>query len=342
MKQPLLCSCLLILLFFFGHSSSHKACPNCGSIQVPYPLSTNPNCGDPDYSLRCDGNSQKLYFDGLNGSSYLVLRIMASSQRMVVQPSPWLPQPGTCVTQDMPVSEGLWLNRTLPFKITSANTIFLFNCSPRLLVSPLDCTPSSLCHHYLEGSGHVDRERALQCANGLDPCCTFVVGGMPSAYKIRLHSSGCKAFRSILSLDPAKPPSLWEEGIEIQWVPAPEPVCKTQLDCTRDSTCSPAGGNGLSRCPLQQGLLLGYCSGYLPEKGEKLQIGHYPEGLSRSGFLFLSCYSSRCNHSKEIRQIVQPEEAFPGKRRDVEVKHAGEICKDVFPERGKESNKRVF
>ena len=173
---------------------------------------------------------------------------MASSQRMVVQPSPWLPQPGTCVTQDMPVSEGLWLNRTLPFKITSANTIFLFNCSPRLLVSPLDCTPSSLCHHYLEGSGHVDRERALQCANGLDPCCTFVVGGMPSAYKIRLHSSGCKAFRSILSLDPAKPPSLWEEGIEIQWVPAPEPVCKTQLDCTRDSTCSPAGGNGLSRC----------------------------------------------------------------------------------------------
>ncbi|XP_034694540.1 wall-associated receptor kinase-like 20 [Vitis riparia] len=272
MKRSLLCSSLLFLLFFCHHSSSQKDCPNCGSIQVPYPLSTNPNCGDPDYSLRCDGDSQKLYFDGLNGSSYLVLRIMASSQRMVVQPSPWLP--GTCVTQDMPVSEGLWLNQTRPFKITSSNTIFLFNCSPRLLVSPLNCTPSSLCHHYLESSGHVDRKRALQCASGLDPCCTFVAGGMPSAYKIRLHSSGCRAFRSILGLDPEKPPSQWEEGLEIQWAPAPEPVCKTQLDCTRDSKCSPAGGKGLLRCLCNRGyywdLARGTC--LKKEKNSKLAI----------------------------------------------------------------------
>jgi hypothetical protein len=39
---------------------------------------------------------------------------------------------------------------------------------------------------------------------------------MPSAYRIRLHNSGCKAFRSILSLDPEKPASQWEEGVEIQ------------------------------------------------------------------------------------------------------------------------------
>lgn len=176
---------------------------------------------------------------------------MATSQRMVVQPSPWLP--GACVTEDMVVSEGLWLNQTLPFKITSSNTVFFFNCSPRLLVSPLNCTPSSLCHHYLESSGHVDRQRALQCASGLHPCCTFVAGGMPSAYKIRLHSSGCRAFRSILSLDPLKPPSQWLEGLEIQWAPAPEPACKTQRDCTGDSKCSPAGGKGPSRCLCNRG-----------------------------------------------------------------------------------------
>ncbi|KAJ1418893.1 Serine/threonine-protein kinase, active site [Sesbania bispinosa] len=163
---------------------------------------------------------------------------MSSIQRLVVQPSPWLP--GSCVTQDMPVSNGIWLNQSLPFNITSSNTVFLFNCSPRLLVSPLNCTSSSICHHYLESSGHVDTKRALECASDLHPCCTFVAGGVPSAYKIRLHNSGCKAFRSILHLDQQKPANQWEEGLEIQWTPPPEPVCMTQRDCSGDSKCSPA------------------------------------------------------------------------------------------------------
>ncbi|XP_031269854.1 LOW QUALITY PROTEIN: wall-associated receptor kinase-like 20 [Pistacia vera] len=253
---------IFFLLIFIHSCSSQITCPNCGSMQVPYPLSTNPKCGDSNYSLRCDFHSQKLYFDALNGSSYLVLRIMALSQRLVVQPSAW--QVGTCVTQDMVVSEGIRLNQSLPFNITSSNTIFLFNCSPRLLVSPLNCTPSSLCHKYLESSGHVDRKRAVQCANELDPCCTFVAGGMPSAYKIRLHSSGCKAFRSILQLDPEKPANEWEEGLEIQWAPPSEPVCKTQIDCSGASKCSPADANGLfRRCLCDNGYkwdhVLGTC-----------------------------------------------------------------------------------
>lgn len=97
---------------------------------------------------------------------------------------------------------------------------------------------------------------------------------MPSAYKIRLHSSGCKAFRSILSLDPEKPPSQWEEGLEIQWAPAAEPVCKTQLDCTRDSTCSPAGGKGLFRCLCNRGYSWDFAraSCLKREKNSKLAI----------------------------------------------------------------------
>ncbi|RZC70615.1 hypothetical protein C5167_033777 [Papaver somniferum] len=184
-------------------------------MQVPYPLSTSPNCGNPEYSLRCDSHTQKLYFDTLNGSSYLVLRIQASVHRMVVKTSPWIP--GTCVTQDMPISEGLWLSQTLPFNVTSSNTVFFFNCSPRLLVSPLNCSSASLCHQYLEQSGRVDPNRARQCVNEVQPCCSFLAGGMPSAYKIRLHASGCRAFRSILHLDTGKPASEWEEGLEIQW-----------------------------------------------------------------------------------------------------------------------------
>ncbi|KAG6596523.1 Wall-associated receptor kinase-like 20, partial [Cucurbita argyrosperma subsp. sororia] len=224
-----------------------KTCPSCGSIDVPYPLSTNSNCGDLDYTLRCDSHSQRLYFDALNGSSYPVLKINGSSQRLVIQPSPWVPD--SCVTQDMLVSEGLWLNQSLPFNITSSNTIFLLNCSPRLLVSPLNCTPSSICHHYLERSGRVDGKRAFQCASVLDPCCTFIAGGMPSAYKIRLHNSGCRAFRSILHLDVEKPANQWEEGLEIQWAAPPEPICRTQSDCTGASDCRPTGSsNSRSRC----------------------------------------------------------------------------------------------
>ncbi|KAI8559851.1 hypothetical protein RHMOL_Rhmol04G0207400 [Rhododendron molle] len=171
---------------------------------------------------------------------------------MVVQPSPWLP--GACITQDMPVSEGLWLNQSLPFNVTSSNTIFLFNCSPRLMISPLNCTSSSLCHRYLENSGYVDKKRALQCASGLDPCCTFLAGGTPSAYKIRLHTSGCRGFRSILHLDPEKPPNQWEEGLEIQWAPPLEPPCKNPLDCSGASKCSPTSENGtLFRCLCRKG-----------------------------------------------------------------------------------------
>lgn len=240
---------------------SQKICPSCGPIQVPYPLSTNPKCGDPNYLLRCDLHSHKLYFDALNGSSYLVLRTMASSQRIVMQPASWIND--SCVTHDMVTSEGLWLNQSLPFNVTSSNTIFLFNCSPRLLISPLNCSSSSLCHNFLESPEHVDKKRALQCASELEPCCTFIAGGMPSAYKIRLHSSGCKAFRSILHLDPNKPANQWEEGLEIQWAPPPEPVCKTQLDCSGASKCLSAGRNGVYRCLCIKGYywdhVLGTC-----------------------------------------------------------------------------------
>lgn len=122
------------------------------------------------------------------------------------------------------------------------------------MISPLNCTSSSLCHRYLENSGYVDKKRALQCASGLDPCCTFLAGGTPSAYKIRLHTSGCRGFRSILHLDPEKPPNQWEEGLEIQWAPPLEPPCQNPLDCSGASKCSPTSENStLFRCLCRKG-----------------------------------------------------------------------------------------
>ncbi|XP_071700626.1 wall-associated receptor kinase-like 20 [Rutidosis leptorrhynchoides] len=262
-----------LICFYFYSSSSQKICPNCGLLKVPYPLSTNPDCGNTDYTLLCDTHSQKLYFNALNGSSYLVVKIKPESQKLVIQTQPWLPN--SCITQDFTVSEGLWLNQTLPFNISSSNTIFIFNCSPRLFVSPLNCTPSSLCHLYLENSGRVDPSRALQCASTISPCCTFVAGGLPSAYKIRLHASGCRAFKSIINLDKQKPPSLWEEGIEIQWAPPPEPICKTQTECSVSSKCQPIK-QGISRCLCNQHYkwdhVLGVCLRTSPKS--KSKSGH--------------------------------------------------------------------
>ncbi|GJS52067.1 hypothetical protein Tco_0625429 [Tanacetum coccineum] len=172
-------------------------------MKVPYPLSANSDCGNTDYTLRCDTHSQKLYFDALNGSSYLVVKIKPESKMLVIQSQPWLPNHSRFSRY--------------------------------------------LCHQYLESSGRVDPARALQNASTVNPCCTFIAGGLPLAYKIHLHASGCKAFRSIIDLDYVKPASLWE-GVEIQWAPPPEPVCKTQLECSVSSKCKPTNVKGVSRC----------------------------------------------------------------------------------------------
>ncbi|KAF3333034.1 wall-associated receptor kinase-like 20 [Carex littledalei] len=231
--------------------SSQKICPKCGNIEIPYPLSTDPNCGDPDYALACDPSNKNLYFPALNGSSYLVVNIQAPLRRLVVQPAPWLP--GTCTTQDMPKSEGIYLNQSLPFNMTSSNTIFLFNCSPRLLISPLNCSASSLCHKYLGGLARVDPKEQAVCLSGPGPCCTFLAGGLPSSYRIRLHASGCRAFRSVLHIDPEKPPSQWTEGLEIQWAPPPQLICQTQSDCPQSSACIREPSDTYKRCHCNKG-----------------------------------------------------------------------------------------
>ncbi|PKI57652.1 hypothetical protein CRG98_021980 [Punica granatum] len=288
------CGCLIFFLLVMPHCSPQKTCPSCGVLQVPYPLSTGPLCGDPEYySFHCDAAARKLYFNALNGSSYLVIQVLASIQRMVVQPSPWIRD--TCVTKDAQVSEGLWLNQSLPFSVTSSNTVFLLNCSPRLLVSPLNCTPTSLCHKYLEGSGHVEKNRSGKCSSGLSPCCTFQAGGTPSAYKIRLHSSGCRAFRSILHLDPKKPPDQWEEGLEIQWAPPPEPICRSPKDCSQDSQCSPTSPNGLNRrCLCKKGYQWDHALATCLRKNNKRARSNLSIEVSVGAVSFLSLAIAVC------------------------------------------------
>ncbi|KAF5770944.1 putative protein kinase RLK-Pelle-WAK-LRK10L-1 family [Helianthus annuus] len=236
-----------LMLTCAGLASSATRCPDCGPTQVPYPLSTGPGCGDQSYKIRCDASTSTLLFDTLN-NTYPITSISQTTQRFVIRPSRFMNSNNTCVTADIS-SHGVQLDPSLPFNITSSNTILYLNCSESLLRSPLNCSSTSLCHSYINNS--VD---ASAC--GRAPiCCTFRTGGSTTTYSIRVRDGGCQAYRSFVGLDYSLPVSRWPApGVEIQWVSPPEPLCSTQTDCDDRSSCVASGTGGVSRCMCNSGL----------------------------------------------------------------------------------------
>ncbi|GFZ15033.1 protein kinase family protein [Actinidia rufa] len=240
-NQHLLAAALLLCA---GCAAAVTRCPDCGTTQVPYPLSTGPNCGDQSYKIRCDAGALK--FDTLN-NTYPITAITPETQRFVIQPSSFLPN--ACVTEDLSTL-GIQMNGSLPFNITSSNTIMYLNCTTTLLNSPLNCSAASLCHSYVTGTGE-----AAACV-GEPICCTFKAGGSTTSYMIRVRNSGCRAYRSFVNLDTQLPVNRWPRpGMEIQWVPPPEPLCGAQSACDSNSTCgSDPAANGVRRCYCNSGL----------------------------------------------------------------------------------------
>ncbi|EXC04696.1 Wall-associated receptor kinase-like 20 [Morus notabilis] len=229
-------------------------CPDCGSTTVPYPLSTSPTCGDQSYKIRCNGS--KLLFDTLN-NSYPITSISGPTQRLVISPSPLLQN--ACVAEDIR-HQGIQLNSSLPFNVTSSNTIFYLNCSDSLLRSPLNCSSASLCHSYINETGGACEDAQL--------CCTFRAGGSSTSYMIRVRESGCSAYTSFVNLDPARPVGQWTDpGVEIQWVSPRESVCAAQSDCDARSTCrtDTANGGGERRCFCNEGLVWDPINGFCAE-----------------------------------------------------------------------------
>ncbi|MFS8012821.1 putative protein kinase RLK-Pelle-WAK-LRK10L-1 family [Helianthus anomalus] len=236
-----------LMLTYAGLASSATRCPDCGPTQVPYPLSTGPGCGDQSYKIRCDASTSTLLFDTLN-NTYPITSISQTTQRFVIRPSSFINNNNTCVTADIS-SRGVQLDPSLPFNITSSNTILYLNCSESLLRSPLNCSSTSLCHSYINNSADAS-------ACGRAPiCCTFRTGGSTTTYSIRVRDGGCQAYRSFVGLDYSLPVSRWPApGVEIQWVSPPEPLCSTQTDCDDRSSCLPSGTGGVSRCMCNSGL----------------------------------------------------------------------------------------
>ncbi|KAK0593412.1 hypothetical protein LWI29_036264 [Acer saccharum] len=251
LKLLLFTATTVALLTFSGRASSAiTRCPNCGTTPVPYPLSTNPTCGDQSYKIRCDSTTETLQFDTLN-NSYPITSISPSIQRLVIKPSALLPN--TCVTSDL-VHQGVQLNSSLPFNVTSGNTIMYMNCSILILGSPLNCSSSSLCHTYINSS----TRGVARCGDASSSiCCTFRAGGSTTSYMIRVREAACRAYTSFVNLDSNLAVDRWPDpGLEIQWVSPREPKCVSQADCDGNSTCGsdPILGGSARRCFCISGL----------------------------------------------------------------------------------------
>lgn len=236
-----------------------RRCGNCGLNPVPYPLSTGPDCGDSKYKIRCTAGT--LWLDTLvvGGSSYQIKSIDPVTRRIIIQPGTIAPS--ACISTDLRSEGGilLHLNETLPFNITSNNTIFLYNCTDALLKSshaPLDCSASSMCHGYLRDHA---REGGGACTRvGL--CCSLKTGGPQWEYLKSVRGGGCAAFESFVNMNvTVAPPGMrWPEAeMEVEWAVLEEPVCVGPMDCKDllNSNClrDPKSVGRLTRCYCKAG-----------------------------------------------------------------------------------------
>nr|CAN74506.1 hypothetical protein VITISV_015890 [Vitis vinifera] len=90
---------IMFVLVSISHVSALEACPNCGSMQVPYPLSTNDNCGNPRYRVYCNNGS--LEFLSAQNFFYQILSINPSAYKFIIRPP--LIQKNTCYSSDLDV-----------------------------------------------------------------------------------------------------------------------------------------------------------------------------------------------------------------------------------------------
>ncbi|XP_068663066.1 wall-associated receptor kinase-like 20 [Aristolochia californica] len=195
-----------VVLLLTGSASalSITVCPNCGEMEVPYPLSTQEGCGDPNYRLYC--NDHSLEFKSQVEAYYRILSIDAVANKLVIG-TPEI-QKEMCSSSDL-TEGGLKLDESLPFNISNRNTVMLFNCSENILLSPLNCSANSPCRLFEkvpEGSA---------CRNTL--CCSYLKDASITAHRIRIRPGGCSAYTSIVNLHFPDSPETWNYGIELQW-----------------------------------------------------------------------------------------------------------------------------
>ncbi|KAM5561092.1 wall-associated receptor kinase-like 20 [Rosa sericea] len=201
---------VVIMITKIGHVSADLgACPKCGSLQVPYPFSTDDSCGDPRYKIYCN-NGNELQFMSAEGFKYKILSIDSSANKLIIHPPDFLVENNTptCYSSDLS-SQGLRLDEHLPFNISTRNTVMLFNCSDNILLSPLNCSSNSFCRQF--------EDKIEACRGTL--CCHFLKDSHMTSYMIRVRLGGCTAYTSVVDIRPQDPVDNWNYGIELQWLP---------------------------------------------------------------------------------------------------------------------------
>ncbi|KAL5999621.1 hypothetical protein ACLOJK_037906 [Asimina triloba] len=205
-------------------SREGRRCGTCGTNVIPYPLSTEPTCGDLAYgSFFCNSLSGLLQFCASDGSSYTISSINPEIRTFVIKPQGidlcWA---GSAQRMD------IHLNSSLPFRISNNNTVLLLNCSdatPNEMLH-LNCSSSSPCHRYIQEGG-------APCFHS-KMCCSYTTGGSNTntSHNIGVLESGCGSYASILNLDPSVDfITDWKEGVQIEWDAPQEPACDSYKDC---------------------------------------------------------------------------------------------------------------
>ncbi|GMN43977.1 hypothetical protein TIFTF001_013173 [Ficus carica] len=201
---------IFCVFIFVSHASALNVCPNCGSVEVPYPFSTDENCGDTRYKIYCNNNSV-LEFPSAEGFLYKILSINPTSNKLIINPPTIMQTSSTCYSSDFPLG-GLRLDERSPFNISSHNTVILLNCSNALLRSPLNCSSTSLCRRFED-----NMEEGSACRGTL--CCHYLKDSSMNSHFIRARNGGCSAYTSVVDMQPSDPVEKWNYGIELQWLP---------------------------------------------------------------------------------------------------------------------------
>ncbi|XP_050224822.1 wall-associated receptor kinase-like 20 [Mercurialis annua] len=197
---------VFLILSLVLKMSTLEACPKCGSMEVPYPLSTAENCGDSRYRIYC--NNGALQFLSSQGFYYKILSINPRANKLVIAP-PAI-QKNTCHSSDVGLG-GLMLDDKLPFNISNRNTVMLFNCSVDILKSPLNCSASSFCREFEEENDEGGCKGTL--------CCHFLKDSAMTSHRIRVRTEGCTAYTCVVDMKAGDPVGVWNYGIELQWLP---------------------------------------------------------------------------------------------------------------------------
>ncbi|XVF41817.1 hypothetical protein PTKIN_Ptkin01aG0311100 [Pterospermum kingtungense] len=197
---------IVFLFVLVTQVSASRVCPKCGKVKVPYPLSTNENCGDLWYRVYC--NKGGLEFMSAPGFYYKILSINPKANKLVIRPP--LIEENTCYSSDLALG-GLVLDENLPFNISTRNTVMLFNCSDDIRLSPLNCSSSSFCRQF------EDAREGYGCKGTL--CCHFLKDASITSHRIRVRLGGCTAYTCVVDKQPGDPIELWNFGIELQWLP---------------------------------------------------------------------------------------------------------------------------